>query len=230
MKKALPLIVLTAAIGLSACGKKHKDDEHKEAEHAAEQAAPVPVAAQPSAPAAEPTEQERERAAKQDKLDYATMEDQFINDPKAQWAATAKASSTFGETPDKAVPPEKSRVNKVVGPLDGEDWTNNSQDVGMDWLEAGYANPVNAVAVRVVCMNNHAIESINKIELIDEAGAAHTVWSGLSDGKQDTRGRRSWFVRTFEATPYKVKSVKVTFANNVSSGYKEVDAVQLVSP
>jgi hypothetical protein len=229
MKKALPLIVLSAAIGLAACGKKHKDDEHKQAEQSAEQAAPVPVAAQPSAPAAQPSEQERERAEKQAKLDYGTMEDQFINDPKAQWAATAKASSTFDEAPDKHIAPDKSRVNAVVGVIDGNDWTNNNQDVGMDWLETGYANAVNAVAVRVVCMNKHAIESINKIELIDESGVAHMVWSGLSEVKQDTRGRRSWFVRTFEATPYKVKSVKLTFANNVSSGYKEVDAVQLIS-
>ena len=42
------------------------------------------------------------------------------------------------------------------------------------------------------------------------------------------RGGRTWLVKTFPKTATKVKAVKLTFANNVSSGYKEVDAVQLV--
>jgi len=45
---------------------------------------------------------------------------------------------------------------------------------------------------------------------------------------RDERGSRTWFVRSFEKTAYKVKAVKLTIANSVARGYKEVDAVQLV--
>ena len=83
--------------------------------------------------------------------------------------------------------------------------------------------------VRVV-VNDNAAASITRVELIDAAGTAHPAWSGISDVKQDERGPRTWFVRTFDATPYPVRAVKLTFANNVASGYKEVDAVQLVAP
>ena len=87
---------------------------------------------------------------------------------------------------------------------------------------------MNATEVRVVTVSNEAVESINKIELIDTEGSAHAIWSGLSETKQDERGARTWITRKFDATPYQVKSVKLTFANNVANGYKQVDAVQLI--
>ena len=46
--------------------------------------------------------------------------------------------------------------------------------------------------------------------------------------KTDKRGSRTWFVRTFPQTTYKVKAVKYTIANNVQRGYKVVDAAQLI--
>jgi hypothetical protein len=46
--------------------------------------------------------------------------------------------------------------------------------------------------------------------------------------KPEKRGSRSWFVKSFAATPYKVQAVKLTVANNVSRGHKHVDAVQLI--
>src|SRR5262245_2724409 len=54
-----------------------------------------------SAPAAAPAEAapvDPKLAEKKAALDYATMEDTYLNDPKGQWASTATASSTFGET------------------------------------------------------------------------------------------------------------------------------------
>lgn len=82
--------------------------------------------------------------------------------------------------------------------------------MGFDWLEAGFAKPVAATEVR------------------DAQGQWHTVWSGLSDVKEDKRGSHTWFLRSFEKTPYRANAVKVTIVNNVERGYKVVDAVQLV--
>jgi hypothetical protein len=181
----------------------------------------TPTAAAP----ADSTDAQREQARKQAKLDYASMEDGYMNDATAQWAAAVTASSSFGQSRGEV---SQSNVPaNVVGPIDDKSWTNDKQDVGFDWLEATMAKPVSATAVRVVT-NSNGVESINKIELQDVGGAWHTVWTGLSDQKQDSRGSRTWFVKTFERTAFQAKAVKITFANNVSSGYKEVNAIQLV--
>ncbi len=155
------------------------------------------------------------------------MEDKFINDAHAQWASAAKASSTFGEGPDKT-PADSNLAINAKGPVDGKSWTNNNIELGFDNLELAYDKPVNATEVRVVLANGDGVEAISKVELQDTNGAWNTVWSGINDVKRDKRGNRTWFVRTFEKTAYKAKAVKVTFANNLEHLYKVVDAVQLV--
>lgn len=219
------LIATACLLVLAGCKKKPA-----EAETAA--AANTPPAATAPAPApepapAEPSAEQRAAAAKQERLDYATMEDGYLNDPQAQWASSAKASSSFSEKtpPDD---PKKSLAWRATGRIDGNTWSQAAQDIGMDWLELGFDRPVQANAVRAVFTSSQAVEALAKIELIDEAGAVQTVWSGLSEGKPDKRGPRTWLVKTFPQTATKVKAVRLTFANNVSSGYKEVDAVQLV--
>ena len=222
------ILVLSAALSLAlvAC----KQHEAAPAGEAAPANAPAPVAAvEPTAASAEPSEQDRARAEQQAKLDYATMEDGYINDAKASWAVTAKSSSSFGDANNAPVDSQDGNTPwQATGAPNGKDWTNNSQDIGFDWIELGYANPVKAKEVRVATNGHEAAESINRIELVDTDGTAHTVWSGLSENKQDPRGARTWIVQKFDATPYQVKSVKLTFANNVANGYKQVDAVQLV--
>ena len=231
-----PRAVLTLALGasflLAACGKKSETvDEPTAAAAPAPAPAPAPPPAPTPAPApatVEPSEEDRARAVKQAKLDYSTMEDGYINDARAQWATAAKASSGFSEVGDRMPKtPEASKAWRATGKIDGETWINNSQDIGFDWLELTYERPVAASELRLVG-DGTTVESVSKLELIDTDGKAHTVWSGLSDVKPEKRGPRSWFVKSFEATPYKVQAVKVTMANNVSSGYKHVDAVQLV--
>ena len=128
------------------------------------------------------------------------------------------------------MPPDSHDQNtawQATGAANGDAWTNNQQSIGFDWLQLDYARPVAATSVRAV-LNEVAVQSITKVELIGADGSAHTVWSGVSDTKKDERGPRTWFVRKFDATPYPVKSVKLTFANNVAPGFKTVDAVQLV--
>ena len=185
---------------------------------------PAPVAA-PSAPnPAELSDEQRAQAEKKDALDYATMEDKYINDPRAQWASSATASSTFGE-PD---PADSNMAKNVTGKVDGNDWTNNNQSIGFDTLEVSYDKPVAATEVRLVVPGGDGIDTISKVELQDTDGKWYAIWSGVPDGKHDERGPRSWYVRSFDKTPYKVKVVKYTIANNLHHGYKKVDAAQLV--
>lgn len=223
MKKVTRYALLLAPLLLVACGKKA--EEQPVAPVVVVAPAPAPAAAAPAAPVdpEKMSDEQRELARKQAKLDYGTMEDKYINDTRAQWATSANASSTYGDG--------ASDVNKAInatGPIDDKEWTNKHEDIGFDWIELGYAKPVNATEVRLVVDNEPAIESLTKVELQDTDGKWHVIWSGISDVKEDQRGDRTWFVRSFDKTAYKAKAVKYTFANNVRSGHKDVEAGQLV--
>lgn len=227
MNRQLPL-TLAMLVALTACGQK-------DAENFAPQTPPeastttVEDAVTVNGEAAEISDADRERAEKMAKLEFATMEDAYINDPKGQWAISATASSAFQDA-GKDDPDSHSSLApwQATGSPNGDEWNNDHQDIGFDWIELTYDRPVNATEIRAVLIGSEAVEALSKVELIDTEGTTHLAWSGLSDVKRDERGSRTWFVRKLEKTPYQVEKVKVTFANNVSSGYKKVDAVQLV--
>jgi hypothetical protein len=228
--RASTAVVLLSFVALTACKKKADAVATVPAESApptAPSTSPATAAPAASSVPVDSTDAQRETARKQALLDYGAMEDRYMNDAAAQWAATATASSTFGDDGGK-VPSESNLAKNVIGAVDGKQWTNNHQDIGFDWLETTFAKPVNATEVRFVFANGEGVEAVNKVELQDTDGKWYSVWSGISDMKHDTRGSRTWFVRSFARTPYKVKAVKITIANNVERGYKVVDAVQLV--
>lgn len=185
-----------------------------------------PAATQPATPAPPDadTPEARELARKQAALDYATMEDEFLNDAKGQWARDATATSSFGESRGSVADSNKPR--NIAGKPDTRTWTNDHLDMCFDSFEAVYEKPVRATAVRVVITDG--VEAISKVELLDTTGAWSTAWSGLSDVKRNAHGPRTWFVRTFERSERPVQAVRVTIANAVEKGYKHVDAVQLV--
>lgn len=214
------LAVLLVPLVLVACSKKEETAPATVVVAPATPAAPVTAP-----PAAEPTQDQAENAKRQGALDYATTEDKYINDARGQWATSASASSNFGDPKpsDSNLP-----ANALVGAPDDKHWINKSQDVGFEWAEFGYDKPVQATEVRLVIDDGAGVEAISKVELQDTDGKWTTIWSGLSDVKKDKRGNRTWFVRTFEKTPYKVKAVKYTIANNVERGYKYFNAAQLV--
>jgi len=228
MKRHATVAAMLLAALLTACHKKENTEEPAPAATPAPATGTAPAAA-PAAttPPAEQTPEQREQARKKELLEYGVMEDKYINDPRAQWATEAKASSTFNPA-SNTKPEDPNRPERAVGAADGNSWTNGSTDKGFDWLELAYATPVNATDVRVVVSDGQGVEALNKVELQDTDGAWHTAWEGVNDVKRDARGNRTWFVRSFNKTAYKVKSVKITYANNLQHDYKIVDAVQLV--
>ena len=229
MKYGAIALPVALALALAGCNKENRDSAADTAGAATATQTPAPGARQADAPTAEPSAEQRARDEQQARLDYATMEDGYLNDARGQWASSAKASSSFGDANEAPADSQSSNTPwQATGSPNGNAWNNNSQDIGFDWIELAYARPVKATAVRVVTADEEAAESISRIELIDTEGKANVVWSGLSDTKRDERGARTWVVRDFDATAYQVKAVKLTFANNVSTGYKQVDAVQLI--
>lgn len=224
MKRTTTIALLISATLLTACHKREKEETPPASAAASAAAGQAPA---PAAPPAAQTPDQEEMAKKQALLDYGVMEDKYLNDARGQWANSAKASSVFGDE-NSGGPAESNMAKNVIGPSDSQDWTNNNIDKGFDWIELGYAKPVNATEVRVVMTGGAGVEALNKVELQDTDGKWNVVWTGLSDVKRDERGSRTWFVRTFDKTAYKAKAVKITLANNLQHAYKEIDAVQLV--
>lgn len=224
MKKIASLLLILSCSLLLACQKKTDDPSTQASASVAPVAATEPSKATPTA---EPSAEQRELEERKQLMDYAMMEDKYLNDPRGQWASGAKASSTFGDD-GKSGPADSNLAKNAQGKVDGESWTNNNQNIGFDWLETSYDKAVSANEVRVVFENGNGVEAISKIELQEPSGNWVTVWTGISDQKVDRRGNRSWFVRSFEKTSFKTKAVRVSVANNLQHGYKVIDAVQLV--
>lgn len=231
MKKlAVAVLCLVGMFILAACSKKTTEEKAGKDQSVANTASPSTEIAPNPAAVAEPSPEAQELAKKQALLEYGMMEDSYINDSRAQWASSAKASSTYGESKEDPAQSSSSSygADKATGGVDGNTWSNNQQNLGFDWLILDYHKPVSATEVRIVFKSGRSVEAVSKIELIDNNNQLHTVWSGISDIKDDSRGNRTWFVRKFAATPYKAKGVKITLANSLVDGYKEIDAVQLV--
>lgn len=232
MKRQVTVAVLMSTLLLVACQKRDKPEDAPAVPAptpttTAAAPAAAPAAPAPAVPLGEQTPEQQEAARKQTLLDYATMEDKYLNDPRGQWASSARASSVFGDENGKE-PSDGNLAKNAIGPSDDRTWTNNNTDKGFDWIELTYVRPVAASEVRVIIPGGDGVEAINKVELQDTEGKWNTVWTGLSEVKRDQRGNRTWFVRSFDKTSYKAKAVKITYANNLQHDYKKIDAVQLV--
>lgn len=227
LSRLFPIALCTLLI---ACGKQEPSADTAAATPAETADANEPVAAtpvpatepgEPVAPEAspEPTEEQRELAQKQAKLDYSIMEDRYLNDPRAQWASGATASSTNGTY---------ATANRMQGVVDGDSWSNDNMTLGFDSAELSFDKAVAATEIRVVLPDGDDAQAITQLDVRNPDGVWQKVWSGISEDKNDERGPRTWFIRQFEKTAYPTNAVKITFANNLRNSIKEIDAVQLV--
>jgi hypothetical protein len=220
MKTSSPAPLLAfacVALALGGCSKTPEGDASSPPTAAT--AAPPP-AATPTVPA--DPDLERKRA----KLEYATMEDAYLNDPKAQWASAATVSSWYGQRNGSPPDDNFAGAQNLVGAPNGSQWRNDNQDLGFDHFEVTFAKPVHATEFRAVFQDGAG--AVSKVEVKDAAGTYTTVWSGLNEDPSEVRGPRTWFTRKFAKTAAPVNAVKVTLANTVAQGYKVVEAAQLV--
>jgi hypothetical protein len=229
--------LLLPALLLAACAKKAPAPEPASEATPAPAAAPAAPAPAPVAPAANtaatgnaplPTpevstenmsDEQREIAKRQAKLDYSNMEQGYMADPGAQWASAASASSNYSES---------YNASKATGKVDGNYWSTKDSDIGFDSLEVSFDKPVNATQLRVAVAESYGLEGITKVELQDTDGKWNTVWSGVNTVKPDHRGPRTWFVQPIEKTAYKAKAARITKSNNITTTRLQVDAVQLI--
>jgi hypothetical protein len=189
------------------------------AEPAAASARVVPSGSSPAAP---PTPLAPEPAAAMD-------EKAILSDKNGQWAASAEASSTYGDSTGKGrysawqatgapnVPQYSDHANS---------WASRNGDAALpEWLHVGFARPVHATSIRI--RQNAAPGAIAKIELVDAAGGVHVIWEG-TDSTVYPKNTIGWLVRDLDATDYLVKGAHITVQSNRVWSWNEIDAVQLV--
>ncbi len=189
-------------------------------------AAPAPVVATAAvaAPPAKPTAADIEAARKQAQIEWALKQDEIKNDPNGQWARDAKASSTFNDAKGNtsySANQATGEPNVQVYSTTPQAWSSKTPDSGIEWLELTFTKAVHATAVRV--RESSGSGALIKIEVFDDKGAAHTVWSGTDSTKE-----LNYLIAEFPKTAFTTNRVKLTLATNVVSGWNQVDAVQLV--
>jgi hypothetical protein len=187
-------------------------------------AAPAAATAAPATPAAPPTAAEREAERKKAQIEWALKQDEIKSDPNGQWATDAKASSTFNDAKGNtsySASQATGEPNVQTYSTTPQAWSSKTPDSGIEWIELTFAKPVRANAVRV--RESSGSGALIKIELFDEKGAAHTVWTGTDSTKE-----LNYLIAEFPKTAFMTNRVKLTLATNVVSGWNQIDAVQLV--
>jgi hypothetical protein len=182
----------------------------------------APAAA--AAPAASADNGVADTTAKLAAAEWALKQDEIKHDPDGQWASEATASSSYNDAQGDAgwSPKQATGAPDVDRYADDQHaWAPKTEDGGIEWLDLKYLKPVHASEVRV--RESMGSGAVIKIELFDEAGAAHTVWQGVDPTKE-----LNYLILKFKTTEYRVNRVKVTLATNVIPGWNEIDAVQLV--
>lgn len=222
MKRSV-FVVIGLCVVLAACGKKAQVP--KEPSTDASTSSAQATAATLAAPA-EDSPEAQERARKQAALDFANMEDQFLNDSKGQWGSTAEASSSYNESDDGEGSPDFGSPRAATGAPDSTAWTPKQTQIGIDWIEVQFAKPVTATELRMVITDG--VGSVSKIEVVDTDGKMHTAWSGVDEMQADARGNRTWYVTKLEPASYKVAGARYSFAHALNQSNKYVDAIQVV--
>jgi hypothetical protein len=221
------VIIFLLAIGLIGCSKISDKIEKKVDEQVQKQSKEVDKQLEK---ADSLTKSAAEQTEKEMKVKEALDEETILDDPNGQWAVSADASSSYSTDPKNK---ESSwSPYKMVGKPDvdkygdnGNAWASKNPDKGIEWVKLTFPKAVNATGIRIRQSYNPG--AVIKIELIDDKGKNHTVWSGVDDTKYET-GKIKYFSTNFDKTDYKTKTVKITLATNSVSGWNEIDAVQLV--
>ena len=187
-------------------------------------ASPATTAVAAAAPPAPPTAEEREAERKKAQIEWALRQDEIKNDPRGQWAKQATASSTFNDVKGNA-PYAASQAtgepNVQQYSTTAQAWSSRTPDSGIEWLDLTFAKPVHATAIRV--RESSGSGAVIKIEVFDDKGAPHSVWSGSDPTKE-----LNYLIAEFPKTAFKTNRVKLTLATNVVQGWNQIDAVQLI--
>ena len=145
--------------------------------------------------------------------------------PAGQWAASAVASSQYDRKTYSAVQATGAPNVSIAG-NSPDAWSPAKKNEGTEWLEVTFANPAHATEVRV--RQNDTPACIAKIEALEPDGTSHLWWQGADPYVIPAVREIVWFAVRVPKTSYLVAKIKITLNLAAVTGWKEVDAVQLV--
>jgi hypothetical protein len=99
-------------------------------------------------------------------------------------------------------------------------WASASGDMGLQWLELSYANPMRASGVRIYEVNSPG--AVAEIKAKGPGGEWDTLWSGTASGNGAP------LVLEWPLTSYEVKTIRIVLDTNRTPGWNEIDAVELL--
>ena len=138
-----------------------------------------------------------------------------------QWAFAATVSSERSSSDWSAGQASGEPDTPVCGDFPTA-WASAAPD-GVDWLEVQYHLP--AVPRRINIHETHSPGFIERVEVVDEAGAYHTVWEG-EPTPTDECPRLFSFLTT--EINFAVVGVRIHVDQREGGNWNEIDAVELV--
>jgi len=140
-------------------------------------------------------------------------------EPLVQWASSATASSQLMPSGSWTAAQATGAPNTNGCISSGQAWAPAGTSTAPEWLRVEYATPVKSVGVKV--HETSGAGSVTRVEVIDEGGASHEVWTG-----QDRTFCGEWLEVKFPETAYRVMAVTLSTGGVAQ---EQIDAVGLVS-
>lgn len=158
-----------------------------------------------------------------DQSPTATPVSQVQSGQIRQWASSALASTEYG-SPDWSASQATGAPN-TPGCSDSPTAWASAESNTVDWIVLAYDLPVIPLQVNVV--QSYSPSQVSKVELIDEAGGFHEIYTGQPQLQDTCPYTLSIPV---QGAAFRAKGVRVTIDQSVigESSWNEIDAVELV--
>ncbi len=141
--------------------------------------------------------------------------------PGSQWAASATASSEYGSQSWAAFQATGAPDTPECGDYETA-WASSGSST-VEWLELQYSFPMNPTEVNIYQTYNPS--QIALVELIDEQGEYHEIYSGEPEEVEDC----PYVLSIPVAVEYMAVGVRITIDQSVLGlGWNEIDAVEMV--
>jgi len=122
-------------------------------------------------------------------------------------------------------------AEQILGPLDTYPqhgdlptaWASESEDGQSEFIKVGYENPAQITAVKIYETYNPG--SVERVEAINEAGNAHSLWQGIAEALHQ---KNRIFRIDFPPTEYKVRAIVIHLDSQQVPGWNQIDAVGVV--
>ena len=137
-------------------------------------------------------------------------------DGDGQYATSATASSTYGAD---------TNVKRMLGKGDQLVWWPGKKNEGEVTVELGFDNATKASGVIVTSARAYSTGALLKVELRDEKGKWHTVWTGSESSTRDDHDVEL----AFKSTDFKTKDVRLTIDTDKLQTWEAIDSVKLLA-